>query len=33
VSPMDVVMGEVEDEPEKAGKGPRAGARTRGSAA
>ena len=33
VSPMDLVMSEAEPEPEEAGKGPRAGARTRGSAA
>jgi uncharacterized RDD family membrane protein YckC len=32
VSPIDLVMDDAEDEPEKAGKGPRARARTRGGA-
>jgi len=33
VSPIDLVMDDAEDEPEKAGKGPRARARSRGGAA
>ena len=33
VSPMDLVMDDAEDEPEKAGKAPRARARARGGAA
>jgi hypothetical protein len=33
VSPIDLVMDDAEDEPEKAGKGPSARARSRGGAA
>ena len=33
VSPIDLVMDDAEDEPEKAGKAPRPRARTRGGAA